>query len=64
MIIFHLNKEDRDSINLNDLFRSGQISSAVSYIWSTFRPQKTKIEDHYIIKCLGNKIAMTVYVGT
>ena len=55
VITSHLNKEDRDSINLNDLLGSGQISSAVSDIWSIFKPQKSKIEDHYIIKCLGKR---------
>ena len=55
VITSHLNKEDRESINLNDLLGSGQISSAVSDIWSIFKPQKSKFEDHYIIQCLGKR---------
>ena len=51
----HLNKEDRDGINLNDLLGSGQISSAVSDIWSIYKPQKPSFDEHYIIKCLGKR---------
>ena len=51
----HLNKEDRDGINLNDLLGSGQISSAVSDIWSIYKPLKPSFDEHYIIKCLGKR---------
>ena len=36
-------KEDIDSINLNDLLGSGQISSAVSDIWSIFKPKNRNL---------------------
>ena len=51
----HLNKEFRDGINLNHLLGSGQISSAVSDIWSIYKPQKPSFDEHYILKCLGKR---------
>jgi len=51
----HLNKEDRDEVNLNDLLGSGQISSAVSDIWAINKARIPQFDDHFIVRCLGKR---------
>ncbi len=51
----HLNKEDRETVNLNDLIGSGLITAAVSDIWAIYKANQQEHEDHFICKCLGKR---------
>ena len=51
----HLTKAEREGVSINDILGSGQISSAVSDIWSIYKSKKQEFEDHYVLRCLGKR---------
>ena len=51
----HLTKAEREGVSINDILGSGQISSAVSDIWSIYKSKKQEFGDHYVLRCLGKR---------